>query len=402
MIFPFKQIVPQSFKNVYHLLHATLAIIRFGYPARKLIVIGVTGTDGKTTTSTIIYHLLKTAGKRVALVSTVAAYIGHDSLDTGFHVTSPNPWQLQQLLSRLVKEEYQYLVLEATSHGLDQHRLLGTNISIGVVTNVTHEHLDYHRTYDRYLHAKAKLFHRARYAILNQDDQSFEPLKKHITRTSKAKIIPYRHHKIPAYIVNRFPEPYNQLNAIAAKTVARLLSIPNSTIETAIASFPGIPGRMEMIPNHLGLNIIVDFAHTPNSLRRVLTALKTTTTGKLIAVYGAAGHRDHTKRPMMGEIGARLADEVVLTAEDPRTEDVHTIINQMKSGITQNYGHVHAIIDRQRAINFAITTLAAKGDTIAILGKGHEKSLNLDGTIETPWSDQQAARTAIKLRKKSL
>lgn len=391
-----KNLIPQSIKNMFHFTNALLAVIYHGYPARKLTVIGVTGTDGKTTTSTLVYHILKTAGKKVALISTVAAYIGQEEVDTGFHVTSPDPWSLQKLIRRISNQGYDHLVLEATSHGLDQHRLLGANFQIGILTNVTHEHLDYHKSYDHYLKAKAKLLQVVDYAIVNKLDQSFEKIKKLV----RLPLITYDNRNLPSFVKKRFSEKYNQLNAQAAIASARLLQITESQIEAAILSFPGVIGRMEEIPTKSGIRVIVDFAHTPNALKMALQALRETTKGKLIAVYGSAGLRDKSKRPMMGEVGARLANEVILTVEDSRTEDVNTIIMQMKTGVKTNHGHVHAITDRQTAINFAIVNLAKKGDTVGIFGKGHERSMNLDGHSEIPWSDHKAARIALAIRSK--
>ena len=395
----------QSFKNIFHHLNALLAVAYFQKPAQHLTIIGVTGTDGKTTTSTLIYHLLKTAGYKVALISTVAAYIGDQAIDTGFHVTTPSPWALQRLLSHISQKAYTHVVIEATSHGLDQSRLMGVNPSIAVLTNITHEHLDYHGSKQAYTQAKLKLFKDSIHAVINQDDESYKPvsnwLKLHQPETTQH---PYSHAKsfsskptdtFIKSIVNRFSETYNQANALAALKVAQLLNIETQKITQAISSFPSIPGRMEEIPNQLGIKIIVDFAHTPNSLKKALTSLNKTTSGKLIAVFGCAGLRDHTKRPLMGNIGAVLADYAIFTAEDPRTESVGSILYQMKQGIKSGHHKVISIADRGEAITFAIQNLAKPGDTIAVMGKGHEQTMNMDGKNETPWSDQGYIRQLL-------
>ena len=384
----------RKIKNLGHFLIAWISALYFRFPAKNLFVIGVTGTDGKTTTSTLIYSVLRESQKKTALISTVAAFIGDEEIDTGFHVTSPGPWQLQKLLRKIVEMDYKFVVLEATSHGLDQSRLYGTNISIGVLTNITHEHLDYHKTYDNYLLAKSKLFKEAKFAVLNSIDKSYEKIKKTI---KGAKIITYNNSNIPLYIKSKFNESYNRLNAMAAVTVAQILKIEEGDIKKGIAEFKGIPGRMEVIKNNKDIRVFVDFAHTPNALEKSLKALRVSTQGKLIAVFGCAGLRDISKRPLMGEIGSRLADEVILTSEDPRSEDVNTIITQIKSGIKINHGHVHAIIDRKEAIQFALINLAQKGDTVGIFGKGHEKTINLDGKNEIPWSDVDEAAKALKM-----
>lgn len=389
----------RKLKNIGHFINALIANIFYGFPSKRLNVIGVTGTDGKTTTSTLIYHILKTAGKKVALISTVAAYVGNQEIDTGFHVTTPNPWSLQKLIKQISSKNFDYLVLEVTSHGLDQHRLLGINFSVGVVTNITHEHLDYHINYQNYLRTKAKLFKYSQHAVINQQDDSFTKLKLLIPPS--CKVHPYST-KMSAELFqavkSRFPEPYNWSNAAAAITTAEILNIDHQQIAEAIKTLPQVKGRMEKIPNKLGITTLVDFAHTPNALRQALKALQTMRKphAKIIAVFGSAGLRDKTKRPMMGKIGSDLADVIVLTAEDPRTEDVNVIISQIRRGATGK-AQVYVEPDRQKAIDLAIVNLARPGDIVGVFGKGHEQSMCF-GKIEHPWSDHEAIKQAIKKR----
>lgn len=387
-------------KRPYHFLKGVAANVKYGFPSKKLRVIAVTGTDGKTTTSTLIYHILKTAGKKVALISTVAAYIGDKEIDTGFHVTSPEEFQLQRLLKDIADQGYEFVVLEATSHGIHQFRLFGIVPEICVLTNITHEHLDYHKTYERYVQVKASLLSMSRTVVINQDDMSYAPVLDILKKHSRVKISTYSGKILPKElqypVTSRFPEPYNHANAMAAITTAQMLDVSNTVVVRAISLFPPVSGRMEEIPNKKGIRVIVDFAHTPNALKVALEALQKQRKpgNKLIAVFGSAGLRDHTKRPLMGKAASELADEVVLTAEDPRTEDVHVIIRQIKEGATRNYGHIHEVVDRKKAIYFAIQTLAKRGDIVGIFGKGHEKSMNLDGKVEISWSDQKTARAA--------
>lgn len=396
-----KNLVPREVKNLLHWAKGFLSVSYFGFPAQNLTVIGVTGTDGKTTTSTLIFHILKTAGLKVALVSTVGAYIGNKEIDTGFHVTTPDPWMLQKLLKRIAKQGHKYVVLEVTSHGLDQHRLFGSNIQIAVLTNVTHEHLDYHKTYQNYLKTKAKIFQSAKIAIINKDDKSFRLVTKHIK--PQTKTIPYTPNSVEKVISNsieyKFPEKYNRYNATAASLVATEVGVDNSVIAKAIKTFPGVPGRMEEIKNKHGFRVIVDFAHTPNALEQVLTSLKIQKTfaGRLIAIFGCASERDINKRPLMGEISTRLADVSIFTAEDPRFEDVNKIISDIVAGAKKNKkpNKYYCIQDRKEAINFAIKEIAKNGDIIVICGKGHEKSMNYNG-IEHPWSDKTTALEALK------
>ncbi len=372
-------------KNLRHLLESVWEVIKAGYPARKLVVIGVTGTDGKTTTSHLVYEMLKSAGIKVALVSTVAAYIGGEEIDTGFHVTTPDAKLLQPLIKKIVKAGMTHLVLEVTSHGLDQHRVLGCNFQIGVVTNITHEHLDYHKTFEKYRATKAKLIIGTKYAVLNVDDPNFAYLKDR----SGGEVVTYSKTKIKINN-SKLAGDYNLYNIAAAEAVAKIINIQASIIKKAVDNFPGVPGRLEEIKNNLGFRTIVDFAHTPNALEKVLTELRAQLPKgkKLILVFGAAGLRDHSKRSMMGEIATRLADKVIITAEDPRTESLDAIYADIaaKNSLRED--------DRQKAISLAIK-LAKKGDIVVATGKGHEKSMCF-GTTEYPWSDREAIEKAIK------
>lgn len=388
------------------LLGGLVAEIRNGFPAQKLHIIAVTGTDGKTTTSTMLYHILKKAGKKVALLSTVAAYIGDEEIDTGFHVTSPDPKSLHRFLKRLVDEGYEYVVLEVTSHGIYQYRIWGVIPLIAGITNVANEHLDYHVTYQQYLEAKAELLTTASFSVINDDDQSASQLKK-ILRAAQTPFSTYSREDAISpttkkAITTRFPELFNQSNARLALAISQKLQIPEKVFREAITTFPGVPGRMEVVQAK-PFKVVVDFAHTPQGLSAALTALrsqlkKQSKKGKLIAVFGAAGLRDRSKRPAMGKIGVELADFVVLTAEDPRTENVWSIIRQMKEQLTTGHDKIASIADRGEAISFALNKLAKPGDIVGIFGKGHEKSMCF-GTTEHPWDDRQAARELLGIKK---
>lgn len=383
--------------HLFHLPIALGAVVFYGFPANNLKVIGVTGTDGKTTTSTLIYEILKRAGKKTALISTVSAKIGKSDLPTGLHVTTPNPWEMQRLLKLIADKNYQYVVIESTSHGLDQFRLLGCNFYLGVMTNITHEHLDYHKTLKNYLQAKAKLFKKTKINILNKDDKSYRYLKSSIP----GKIVTYALHKAD-YTPKNFPfitkliGDYNQYNCLAAIAATKVLGISDQVIRQTIRNFSGVIGRMDEIINKKQIRIFVDFAHTPNGLLNALKTLKRLDPKKLIAVFGTAGLRDHSKRPKMGQIACDLADRVILTAEDPRTENVLTIINEIKKGCRRQ-NKIIIEPDRQKAIDIAINQIARKGDLVGIFGKGHEKSMCF-GTKELPWSDHQAVNKALSER----
>ncbi|MBP9819416.1 hypothetical protein KBC79_01620 [Candidatus Woesebacteria bacterium] len=396
-------------KRPYHflktgILNGLVSEITNGFPARKLTVLAITGTDGKTTSSTLLYSVLKEAGFKVALLSTVAAYKGDEAIDTGFHVTSPQPADVQRFMRQLVEEGYTHLVLEVTSHGAFQYRTWGIRPTIAGITNIAHEHLDYHITYDNYVEAKSLLLKQAPTVVLNASDTAYYRLRKILTAEKHSVLTYAPNDSLPPIvrtaIKSRFSEQYNQMNARLVYLIAKQLGVTNKTFAQAITQFPGISGRMERINNKRGIDIVVDFAHTPQGLTAALTALRSQITekgskAKLIAVYGAAGLRDFRKRPQMGYIGAELADSVVLTAEDPRTENVWSIINQMKSNLGKFHNKVISIADRKAAIEFALKELAKRGDTVAILGKGHEQSMCF-GTTEYPWSDQQAVRDILE------
>lgn len=350
----------------WHLPQAVLANLIYGFPSRRLTVIGITGTSGKTSTAHLLYHILKQNGFKVKLISTVSV--------PGLHVTNPDPFPLQKMIRTMINQGVKYLVLEVTSHGLDQWRNWGIDFSYGVLTNVTHEHLDYHKNMAGYLKAKLKLIRSARIAVLNQNDPAFIQAKK----TARGRVIEFSDQ--PDFLAANF-------NAAAA--VARDMGINEVKIKTAAKSFPGIPGRMETVYNRK-FKVVIDFAHKPDALEKALKYLRRETRGQLIAVFGCAGLRDKTKRPIMGEIAGRLADKVILTAEDPRTENVNRIIAEIGAGCP----FAERIPDRQEAIDRGVM-LAKPGDVVALFGKAHEKSMCF-GTIEYAWDEYAAVKQAVK------
>lgn len=390
-------------KRPYHfvktgLLKGLPAQIKAGFPAKKLTILAVTGTDGKTTSSTMLYHVLKESKKKVGLVSTVGAYIGKNKADTGFHVTSPQPDQLQYFMKELVDKKYEYLVLEVTSHGAYQFRTWGAPADIAGVTNIAREHLDYHGSYEAYVAAKALILKQAKSIILNTDDSSYRLLRPllgtaHVTTYGSDSV---DSKKVQNCIESRFPESYNQMNAKLVYHMAGRIGITDEEFCAAIKTFPGVPGRLETVAKKNGIEIIVDFAHTPQGVNAVLTALRKKTKGRLIVVLGCAGLRDTSKRPEMGRLAVELADFAVFTAEDPRTEDVWSIIREMKENLTENHSKIVSIADRREAIEFALTKIAKKGDIVAILGKGHEESMCY-GKTEVPWSDKKAVLEILKI-----
>lgn len=406
----------QRIKNLYHLFIALLANIRYGFPASSMTIIGVTGTDGKTTTASLIYQLLAKNNKKVALLTSVSALIGGKSYDTGFHVTTPSPFMLQKFLAEARKAGAQYFILETTSHALDQHRVYGIPYEIGVITNVTHEHLDYHKTYEKYLRTKAKLLLRSKNAIINRDTDSYEKIVTYLKHKKyKGKIVTYGFGKNARINLKNFSfktrliGEFNTYNTLAAISVGVQLGLEKKDIQKAVATFTAPIGRQDVVYDK-EFRVIIDFAHTPHSFEALLPELKKQTKGRLIHVFGAASKRDVTKRPLMGEYSSKYADGIILTAEDPRGEDVTSISEQIASGmngrkfvepdkIYEMTNKEYTIIsDRKDAIASAIN-IARKGDTIVITGKSHEKSMNYTG-VETPWNEYEVVKHALEVKSK--
>lgn len=391
----------QKAKNIYHFGKATTASIAYGSPAKNLTVIGITGTDGKTTTSNMIYHILESAGKKVAMISTVSAVIQGKEYDTGFHVSTPDAIALQRYLKKAVDQGAEYMVLEVTSHGLDQNRASGIEFAVGVITNVTHEHMDYHKTYAEYVKAKAKLLKNSRVCILNRDDASYNTLIKYKSHLLGKKWINYGMDKLSDVNPISFPfelaspGDFNKYNALAAFAVCQELGVIQEDIRAGLKTFHLPKGRFDIVYDDK-FEVVIDFAHTPNSITQLLSSQRTKT-GRIIHVFGSAGDRDVSKRPLMGEASAKYADEIILTAEDPRGEMVEKICTDIATGTLKisdfNKEHLNIIPDRQTAIDRAIE-MAKDGDLVLITGKGHETTMNM-GQGETPWSDYKAVSKAL-------
>jgi len=401
----------------------------YDHPSSDLVVIGVTGTDGKTTTTNLIYHILRTAGLRVGMISTVNAVIGDETLDTGFHVTTPEAPDIQRYLARMREDGLTHVVLETTSHGLAQRRVAEVAYDLAAVTNVTHEHLDYHGSYQGYLQAKGLLFGALnrdsvgekkieRLAVLNRDDESYSYLKD-ITRTNVFSYslsegadlwadgiehtpteLRFTVHGLgtPFLVESPLIGMYNVPNSLAAiGIVMGGLGIPVRDVQEAIRSVKTVPGRMERVDLGQNFLAIVDFAHTPNAIKQALLTARGLTEGKVIAVFGSAGLRDVEKRKLMPETAAHLADEMILTAEDPRTESLAAILADMAEG-AQKSGAVEEEDfwlepDRGTAIRRAVAR-AEEGDLVILCGKGHEQSMCF-GHIEYPWDDRTALKAAL-------
>lgn len=412
---------------------AHLAAAYHGFPAWRLVMIGVTGTDGKTTTANLIHSILTAAGVKAGLISTINAVIGGEVLDTGLHVTTPTAPQVQSYLAAMVDAGLTHCVLEATSHGMAQQRVAACDFDVAVVTNVQHEHLDFHGDWNAYLDAKASLFRYlsegaekpgvAKTAVINLDDEPSAdklidiPAERRLTyavdnpsadvttgeityRPGSTAFDVYLPDGVTIPIRTALVGAFNVSNVLAAVTAAHGLNTPAQAIRVGVRAVEAIPGRMERINEGQDFLAVVDFAHTPNALRRALETARMMVPPekRVIAVFGSAGLRDPAKRAMMGRIAAEYADRVVITAEDPRTEPLHVILQEISTAV-EAAGGVEGetywrVPDRGEAIHFA-TGLARAGDIVLAFGKGHEQSMCF-GTTEYPWDDREAMRSALR------
>ena len=410
---------------------AVLAAKFYDYPARKMKIIGVTGTDGKTTTANLIFNILKSAGYKVGLITSINAVIGDEIFETGFHTTTPDAVQMQKYLAEMVSANTDYAVIESSSHGLAQHRTDMCEFDVAVITNITSEHLDYHKNFNDYKDAKAKLFqslstnfHKnkiSKVSILNKDDVSFELLKEFKSEFQfsygfgktvdfSAENIRYKNRQIHFNvqtpnqnfsIETNLLGRYNISNILAAVAVASSQNISKMAIQKGIKSLKKVKGRMEFIEHNSGdLEVIIDFAHTVNALENALKAAKRFTKNKLILVFGCAGLRDKSKRKKMGEIAGKFADKIFITAEDPRTESVEKIMNEIAKGceISNRKENLDfwKISDRKKAITKAIL-FAEKEDLVICCGKAQETTMCI-GEKEIPWDEYKVVKFALGKR----
>ncbi len=382
----------QQLKNIWHFFEAVFWVVYYRFPAQKLKTIGVTGTDGKTTTSFLIYEMLKAAGQSVGMITTVETKFWHKGkeviLPNVLHATTPGAAILQRVLATMLNQGVEVVVVETTSHALDQYRVWGCNFLIGVWTNLAHEHLDYHKTMERYASAKLRLFAGVRFAVLNKDDAWFDWFR---TRILQAKIVEYGPF-VGTAISQTLGGDYNRYNISAAAKVAELLGVDSEVISRVVKTFVGVPGRREEIKNSLGIRTIVDFAHTPQALEQLLGSLRMEVKkGKIILVFGCTGRRDFAKRPVMTSIAVKLADKVIITSDDAYDEPLDKIFADMTRGV--DMARIEREDDRDVAILRAVK-LAKKGDIVVATGMGHEQTQRI-GEREIERSDKRAFEQAI-------
>jgi len=449
-----KKLIPQSIKNFYHLFQAILANFIHGYPSQKINIIGVTGTNGKTTTCQFIASILEEAGKKVAMATTINFKIGEKEWVNKTKFTTLSSFAVQKFISQAVNAGCEYLILETSSHSLDQNRAWGVKYETAVITNITREHLDYHKDMENYRQAKLKLFQGIKNVVVNLDMEKPEDfisckskLKFGFTTLNSNKIqnfndqiriikaeeinlgIKQTSFKIQDTRLHRYAKHFGQAsfklhlpglfnieNALAAICVGLSENVDLETCSKALEKIKNIPGRMEYVPNENNLDIIIDYAVTPDSLEKLYELVNqikgnpersegshsdisninserffanAQNDSKVISVFGACGERDRGKRPMMGEIVSRFADVIILTNEDPYNEDPWQIINELAAGVKNKKENENfwKIMDRREAIRKALA-IAKPGDYIIVTGKGAEETMAV-GKEMIPWNDRK-------------
>jgi len=417
------QVVVPDTRRALALMASTL----YDHPSRDLVVIGVTGTDGKTTTTTMIQQMLLSAGRPAGSMGTVDIPVG-DSVDVNeTRQTTLEALEVQEQLARMRDRGLKVVVIESSSHGLALQRVVGVDFDVAVFTNIAHEHLDFHKTIEAYREAKASLIDLTaasrdkgivKTTVLNRDDPSFaylvdRPIARQLTygiqmdadfKADRVDLIPEGLRLEastplgPLAVRLKLSGRWNAANALAAAAAGVAVGLTLDQIRDGLERFSGVSGRMERVDLGQPFAVIIDYAHTPQSLEKVLRELRPITKGKLIAVFGSAGDRDREKRPWMGEIAARLSDYAVFTNEDPREEDAMTILGEIAAGADEvgwkegeNYARIE---DRRQGIAQAVRR-ARPGDTILLAGKGHERSI-LIGRGKEPWDERAVAEAAIR------
>ncbi len=382
-----------------------------GYPAKDMTVIAVTGTDGKTTTCAMLFHCLRKAGKKVGMLTTTSFTWNDIEEINETHKTSLSPKQLNHYLARMKHDGVKYLILEASSHALDQGRLADIPLHTAVLTNLSHEHLDYHKSMKKYRAAKSLLFKNAKYAVINGDDPFLEPLYK----LAEHPVLTFgQESKNDLLIQKTVTNPngvqaeisindqslsvaiplfgvHNIFNAAACILACETIGMESKTVTEYLKSFPGVPGRMEKVAINKPYSVIVDYAVTPQAFKALFETARQIDSGKLIAVFGACGDRDQAKRPLLGQIASELCDLVIITDEEPYHEDPAEIRKMIALGVPENLkAKAEIIADRKKAIAHALK-IAQPHDVITVSGMGNQTSMVI-GDEKIPWSDRAVIR----------
>jgi UDP-N-acetylmuramoyl-L-alanyl-D-glutamate--2,6-diaminopimelate ligase len=375
-----------------------IANIFYGEPSKKLKLVGVTGTNGKTTTATLLYRLFKNLGYKTGLLSTIAIYIDNRQIETTH--TTPDAITVNSVLSEMVKHGCDYCFMEVSSHSVVQGRIAGLDFVGGIFSNITHDHLDYHKTFDEYIKAKKGFFDalgKDAFALVNTDDRNAKVMVQNTKATVKSYALAtpadfscrISEHSFEGMLLNidgtdtwvRFTGRFNASNLLAVYAAATLSGAEKNEILTELSKMTPVAGRFESIRLESGITAIVDYAHTPDALKNVLDTINDVrgNAGKLITVVGCGGNRDKTKRPEMARIGVENSDKLILTSDNPRFEKPEDIIEDMKAGLnTAQLSQTLCIVNRKEAIKTALM-LANKGDIVLIAGKGHENYQEIEG-----------------------
>ncbi len=371
---------------------ANLACTFYDNPSKKFKLIGITGTNGKTTITYLIKSILEAADKIVGVIGTNQNVIGDKVLLTQSTTpTTPDSLELQQLFAEMVDSGAEYVVMEVSSHALELGRVRGCHYDCGVFTNLTQDHLDFHKTMENYRNAKAKLFELCDKGVVNFDDEAGRYIAENadcdilkvglgegcvlcakdinITARGTEFVIDYKGIKYPVSIA--IPGKFSVYNAACAAGAALQLGIDIETIRKGLKDASGVLGRVEVVDTDTDYTVIIDYAHTPDGLENIISCAKEFTKGRVITLFGCGGDRDNTKRPIMGEIAGRLSDYSIITSDNPRTEDPAAIVAQIEEGMKRTDGEYTVIVDRREAIKFALE-FAKKDDVIILAGKGQE------------------------------
>ena len=424
----------------YHVLRADLAAHEYGFPGKKMRVIGVTGTNGKTSTCFLIWKMLNAAGHKTGLMTTVAW--GVDKLEKQIeHMTTVDAKTLNYRMKKIADAGAEFLVLEVTSHALAQHRTFGVPIEIAVMTNVTHEHLDYHKTFENYRDAKRRLFKMAKYGVVNEDDKSWayfaKDVKEYITYGINSGILRAKDVRLGAQgveysvdnegsardklvaddkhvsgdkyatrdmlrIKTKIPGEFTVYNSLAAVAVGLKLGLSKEQISRGILALDSVEGRMNRVDLGQNFEVIVDYAHTPDAFLKVYESVVPGKKGRIISLFGGAGRRDESTRGERGEIAAKYSDIVIITEDDSRDENPAEIAEEFVKGAEQagflRGKNLLVELNREKAIQMAVD-LAKKDDIVLILGKGHEKTI-LRATGAVPFEDLKVTEKALRKRLK--
>jgi UDP-N-acetylmuramoyl-L-alanyl-D-glutamate--2,6-diaminopimelate ligase len=408
----------RNIEEVYRRTRVKTVSARYGNPARDLRVIAVTGTNGKTTTANYINEILKEAGLTTAMFTTAVIEVAGERQLNDLNATVGSTARMQRFFRDAKRAKVDYVVLEITSHALHQHKLATVPIEVAVMTNLTQDHLDYHGTMEAYAEAKSKLFtNEPRFIVLNRDDEWFDYFNafpagsQKITygthEESEAKIDHVKlykkgsearlviDHQTKLELATALPGKFNVYNMTAAAAAAYVMGVKRSDIVEGVANLEGVPGRFERVVEGKEYDVIVDYAHTPDALEKLLESVKATTKNRVILVFGATGDRDKGKRPIMGEIAAKLADRIILTDEESYNEDPEIIRRMVYEGIeaASGTGKTSEVADRRDAIKKALD-IATKGDVILITGMGHEQFRIVNGE-RLPWNDGDVVRELL-------